>query len=886
MMKKFTLIIAAFLLCLTAGAQEALITGYVDSTCPGADGRTVEIYVSGTVDFTDWNLVKQSNGGGFTSNSDISGFGTISDAFVYVTSDETILDNEFGINSGNATIIENGGISDNGDDGYQLTDASGTVIDRFSEDGVDGSGTTWEHEDSYYYRNDNETANAGNFDPANWTFGDLDLLDGEGTCNGGDPFSDFVPFGSFEPSSGGGDDCSPASVPYTEDFESITPPDLPDCTSTENVGNGNDWQTYTIDNSGFDGNVLGYGYSSEPADTWFFTEGVQLTANVTYQISFKYGDYNFEEKLKVSYGTSDNASAMSTELADYTTPGNNTPNTPTINFSVSADGVYYFGFNAHSDSNQNYLYLDNIAVEEAPSCLTPTALSLDDNAETTADISWTAEGGETEWEVRYGEIGFAPDSEGTSENVTVTNITLDGLNSGTSYDVYVRAFCSDADQSDWEGPLTFTTTLEGGYCMPEGTDSSRYIDNFSTTGGSQNITNTGSGFSNGGYGNFTSMTVEQETQETIDFTVDIEGGIAGFRIWADWNQNGEFENNEVAYSSNDYSASHSGFMTVPSDALAGETRMRIVSHWLSTSGDVDPCETGFSYGEFEDYTVSVIGVETCAEPSDITIDLDEITDTSIDISWTENGTASEWEVAYGEIAFDPENEGTTVTVETNPNTTLDGLDPDSTYEVYVRAVCGPDNKSDFVGPEQFTTDLEPCNTPTNIVIDPEQVTNTTADVSWTPGGSESSWNVIYGEAGFDFGNEGESLNIDNGIPEITLTNLEPNTDYDVYVVALCDNTAASDPVGPETFTTGNMSVDNRYFESFTFYPNPVKDQLTLKAGTQIESVSVYNLLGQSVMSETPNQLQTELNTASLQSGVYLMKVNINGSTKTFRVVKN
>src|SRR5690554_4013141 len=33
--------------------------------------------------------------------------------------------------------------------------------------------------------------------------------------------------------------------------------------------------------------------------------------------------------------------------------------------------------------------------------------------------------------------------------------------------------------------------------------------------------------------------------------------------------------------------------------------MRIVSHWLSSSGDIDPCETGFAYGEFEDYKFTV-----------------------------------------------------------------------------------------------------------------------------------------------------------------------------------------------------------------------------------------------------------------------------------------
>src|SRR5690554_2602704 len=161
--------------------------------------------------------------------------------------------------------------------------------------------------------------------------------------------------------------------------------------------------------------------------------------------------------------------------------------------------------------------------------------------------------------------------------------------------------------------LDFTLNIEedsgGGmaYCIPEGTNSGRYINNFSTTSGSENISNMGSGFSPDGYGDFyDTYTVAQEQGEDVAFEVDIEGGTAGFRIWVDWNQDGVFDTTEeVAYASTSYSADHTGSFTVPADALEGDTRMRIVSHWLSSSGDIDPCETGFTYGEFEDYKFTV-----------------------------------------------------------------------------------------------------------------------------------------------------------------------------------------------------------------------------------------------------------------------------------------
>ena len=149
-------------------------------------------------------------------------------------------------------------------------------------------------------------------------------------------------------------------------------------------------------------------------------------------------------------------------------------------------------------------------------------------------------------------------------------------------------------------------TIADPYCTPEGTNSARYINNFSTTGGSTNITNEASGFSTGGYGDFSSMSVTQGLGGSVNFTANVEGGTAGFRIWVDWNQDGEFDTStEVAYASNAYLSNHEGSFTVPASALTGQTTMRIVSHWLSTSGDVDPCATGFTYGEFEDYTFNV-----------------------------------------------------------------------------------------------------------------------------------------------------------------------------------------------------------------------------------------------------------------------------------------
>src|SRR5690554_3634186 len=195
----------------------------------------------------------------------------------------------------------------------------------------------------------------------------------------------------------------------------------------------------------------------------------------------------------------------------------------------------------------------------------------------------------------------------TDLGVASSTITIAGVDVATDYRYHVECTNGDVDDSEVI-EVTLNPNPSDCYCIPEGTNSARYIDNFSTTGGIENISNLGSGYAPNGYGDFTAMTVEGNPGDEISFTTDISGGTAGFRIWVDWNNDGAFDTTEeVVYSSTTYLSQQTGSFTIPIDAESGDTRMRIASHWLEPDGDVDPCETGFTYGEFEDYTLSVPG---------------------------------------------------------------------------------------------------------------------------------------------------------------------------------------------------------------------------------------------------------------------------------------
>ena len=92
----------------------------------------------------------------------------------------------------------------------------------------------------------------------------------------------------------------------------------------------------------------------------------------------------------------------------------------------------------------------------------------------------------------------------------------------------------------------------------------------------------------------------------------------------------------------------------------------------------------------------------CLQPGSLTVSA--IGDTSVNLGWSNPTGASQWEVEYGPAGFTP-GTGTLVTgIATNPYT-LSGLTAATTYDFYVRAICGQDNVSPWSDVRTFTTAL-------------------------------------------------------------------------------------------------------------------------------------------------------------------------------------
>ncbi|MBI5541158.1 MAG: fibronectin type III domain-containing protein, partial [Bacteroidia bacterium] len=346
------------------------------------------------------------------------------------------------------------------------------------------------------------------------------------------------------------------------------------------------------------------------------------------------------------------------------------------------------------------------------SCLVPGALTATTITTNSAVLGWTPNGPETLWNIEWGTTGFVQGTGTTVNGLTSTSYNLSGLTGNTAYSFYVQADCGGST-STWAGPFSFYT----GYCTPSSVSNLSYVDNFTTTGGSLNISNLASGFATGGYFNGTAQVVQGYANSTFNFNASIIGGTVGFSIWVDWNKDLVFDNTtEKVFNTTSYgNGPFTGIITIPVGTALGNYTMRIVTDYNSSNPSL-PCAS-LSRGEFEDYTITVTTPPACVAPTALTAT--GVTANSATLSWTAGGTEVLWNIELGVLGFTPTGTPTTSGV-TNPYS-VSSLLANTSYSYYVQADCGG-STSIWAGPFTFFTGY--C-TPAPSSVDGIGITNVT-----------------------------------------------------------------------------------------------------------------------------------------------------------------
>lgn len=191
-----------------------------------------------------------------------------------------------------------------------------------------------------------------------------------------------------------------------------------------------------------------------------------------------------------------------------------------------------------------------------------------------------------------------------TSKIIITNANINTFVLGTyqiNYDV------SDSSGNRANRVTREVKVIEATYCNSKGEKSNEeFISNIQL----KSINNKTES-ENDGYGDYTdkhASNLVKGEKATITITPSWPGKTynEGYAVWIDYNQNGNFENDEKVFEKAPSKLkSIVGTFTVPSNAQKGTTRMRVS---MKYKGIPRPCET-FNFGEVEDYTI-IIKVDT------------------------------------------------------------------------------------------------------------------------------------------------------------------------------------------------------------------------------------------------------------------------------------
>lgn len=82
-----------------------------------------------------------------------------------------------------------------------------------------------------------------------------------------------------------------------------------------------------------------------------------------------------------------------------------------------------------------------------------------------------------------------------------------------------------------------------------------------------------------------------------------------------------------------------------------------------------------------------------------------------------------------------------------------------------------------------------------------------------------------------------------------------------------------------------LSINDLNKLAFQYYPNPVKNVLNFKAESFINTIQVYNMLGQAVIKKNIHNQSGVLDMDALPQGQYILKINTLEAEENFKIVK-
>ena len=572
----------------------------------------------------------------------------------------------------------------------------------------------------------------------------------------------------------------------------------------------------------------------------------------------------------------------------------------------------------HSGAPAYSVLIDNVVWEANPSTIPSCATGI------TATINPTCGNFATQlnWSAATDADGYKLSIGTTSGGTEIMNNQIIGNvltysfvgNSNTTYyyKVLPYNFVGDAVGCPEQSVTTFLT---GCFC-----------DSLPTSRDGVGITNVRLGttdFPNGDVSYFDNTATSVNFGRGINTNLQISfetGYTYGTNVWIDFNDNLTFESTELVYSGEslaDNPTVLNASFIMPALATLGSHRMRIGT---ADSGQLtpDPCYSG-TWGVTLDYTVNIIDA-ACTPATGIATLLSDCANNQffvkVNVTALGSGTPSisngttTWPIAsIGDVQVGPFASGTS----SNALVILHGTDSacDLPLGTFTYS-CPPSNDEcsgaivlntggTFSASAQNGTIMAAATT---AGITSTCLTDFAADVWYsvvvpasgsitleTQAAATNSMtdSVIVAFSGTCGALTEVGCNDDDGNGNMSLLSLTGQTAGATLYVGVWKYATAA----PTTTNSGfqiaayDASLSTNLFNSdtFSYYPNPVKNTLNLSYSENISDVSVYNLLGQQIIAKAINANQSQIDMSNLASGAYMVKVTANSQIKTIKVIK-
>ena len=500
--------------------------------------------------------------------------------------------------------------------------------------------------------------------------------------------------------------CAPISVlPWTTDFEDFEDMDYFALTGPCWYGAGNNYPRIRS-NYAHSGSLSLYLSNNSIAQSHATIPLMDMDVDSLQVSFFAYAIGNADDyRYRLTVGVMDDPADISTFQAVATV----SPSAPNVWEEKDVPLEGYTGNGRYItllvEGSSNYVYVDDLTVDYLSPCRRPRNITVDRITRSTAVVQWDGHGVRN-YEVEYGPAGFELGT-GTVVATIYDSATLFGLSHSTRYDLYVHGICGD-DTSAPSFVTTFSTICGEIESLP-------YIENFSHLGvdnGDRPTCWTCGGFDGRPY--------------VIDGT-DGQGRPHGQALYmpSDYYQRtyailpavdtahyavGSLQVVVKAHCAiySDYYSHHLLFGVCQTEGdITSFTPLDTIELTLDPTVYVVPLTDAVGIGDYVTFVSTPMGgsyyntifldsvvlmpIPSCQVPYGLSARVPS--PTTATLTWTEGGSASQWQVEYMPQGT-PLGTGTRIITAT-PSLTLTGLTPATSYDFYVRSVCSAGDTSEW-----------------------------------------------------------------------------------------------------------------------------------------------------------------------------------------------